>query len=59
MGTLPTRQRAGGFIPFWKYDLIFHEDSGFCTYANKKGGTPPVIFYAIDSTLSEDHHRSD
>lgn len=41
---------------FKEYDLIFHEDAGFCTYANKHKG-PPVVYLAIDSTLSDEHLR--
>lgn len=38
------------------YDLIFHEDAGFCTYENKHAG-PPVVYLAIDSTLSDPHYE--
>jgi hypothetical protein len=40
---------------FKDYDLIFHEDAGFCTYDNRHAG-PPVAFLAIDSTLTEAHY---
>lgn len=36
-----------------KFDVIFHEDAPGCTY---EGDGPPVIFYDIDSTLTDDHH---
>lgn len=35
------------------FDLIFHEDSNWCTY---KHGAIPTVFYSIDSTLSELSH---
>lgn len=36
------------------FDLIFHEDAPEGEYHN---GALPVVYYAIDSTLSEDHYR--
>lgn len=36
------------------FDLVFHEDGGaWCEY---KGGALPTVYYAIDSTLSDDNH---
>lgn len=36
------------------YDFILHLDGGsWCSY---KGAALPIVFYAIDSTLSEDNH---
>jgi len=40
---------------FRDYDLIFHEDAGFCKYLNRQIG-PPVVYLAIDSTLSDSHY---
>lgn len=47
--TLDTRVlKAQGF------DLVFHEDGGaWCDYV---GGAIPVVYYSIDSTLSEEFH---
>ena len=36
------------------FDLIFHEDGG--SYGDYIGGGIPVIYYAIDSTLSHENH---
>jgi len=39
---------------FAEYDVVFHEDSGFVTY-DHKGSGPPIVYYAIDSTLTDAH----
>jgi len=36
-----------------KVDLIFHEDAPGCTYS---GSGAPLIYYDIDSTLTDDRH---
>lgn len=36
------------------YDLIFHEDGG--AWGKFTGGEIPYVYYAIDSTLTEEHH---
>jgi len=36
-----------------KFDLIFHEDGGWAKYT---GNALPVIYYIVDSTLSEGSH---
>jgi hypothetical protein len=47
--TISTRDlKAKGF------DLIFHEDGG--AWAEYSGRAIPVVFYSIDSTLSEEYH---
>lgn len=42
---------------FKKYDLIWHEDSGYVDYANNKSG-PPVIYYEIESAFTENHYKA-
>src|SRR5262245_34298610 len=38
------------------FDLIFHEDGG--NYGNYTHRAIPIVYHAIDSTLSEDNHYS-
>jgi hypothetical protein len=42
---------------FKDWDLVFHEDAGYCQYTNRRDG-PPVIYFEIESCFTDAHYKA-